>query len=255
MRVAFTTRKGGMNEEPYSGLNLGSHVGDNPDHVLRNRDLVQEVLSGGTIKELITLNQVHGKNVVTLETAMPQDIMRIREECAEGADGIVIDACNVAALLCFADCMPIIMVSPTGAFAVVHAGWRGVMARIAQPALDALLRTSGAQVSARDINVYIGPYIHAECFEVSHEISQQFENAFGSDVCTAPRHIDLGYAVKKTLNDLGVEANRIADVSYCTVCANELFYSYRAEQGVCGRHGAIAFRQERNGACGGSKTA
>ena len=40
----------------------------------------------------------------------------------------------------------------------------------------------------------------------------------------------------------GVEARRIADVNCCTVCDNRNWFSYRAQGGVCGRHGAFAVR-------------
>ena len=40
VRIAFTTREGGVSEGPYASLNLGSHVQDDLDKVLQNRALL-----------------------------------------------------------------------------------------------------------------------------------------------------------------------------------------------------------------------
>lgn len=243
VRIAFTTRIGGCSEEPYKGLNLGAHVGDDPESVAKNRSLLLEAISCDDATELITLNQVHGNNVIVVDSDDPSAIEQVRDQGFRGADGIVVDCTHVAALLCFADCMPVILVAPTGAFAVVHAGWRGVMAKVSEVALAKLLQVSGPEVRASDINAYIGPYIHSECFEVSTDIADQFEEAFGASIIPAPRHVDLGRAVKKMLLDCGLSERRIADSGHCTICENDAFFSYRAENGVCGRHAAIAFRK------------
>jgi copper oxidase (laccase) domain-containing protein len=39
-RVYFTNRRGGVSERPYKSLNLGFHVGDRQERVLRNRELL-----------------------------------------------------------------------------------------------------------------------------------------------------------------------------------------------------------------------
>ena len=77
-------------------------------------------------------------------------------------------ALNAAALLCYADCVPVIIVSPTGRFAVVHAGWRGVDNLISVKAVRSMAYADEALLgadAASTYNVYIGPHIGPECFE------------------------------------------------------------------------------------------
>ena len=71
---------------------------------------------------------------------------------------MAVDVPGVTALLCFADCTPVIVASPTGAFAVAHAGWRGVLAGIpakAVSAVAALDAEAGVLTDAGDFNAYI----------------------------------------------------------------------------------------------------
>ena len=123
VRIAFTMREGGVSEGPYASLNLGSHVQDVLDKVLQNRALLFSALAPSleeSEQALIVPKQVHGDTVLTVGAA--REVARVQRAAAEGADGIIVSAHEVGALLCFADCMPVIIVLPTGRFAVVHAG-------------------------------------------------------------------------------------------------------------------------------------
>ncbi|MCL2889367.1 MAG: polyphenol oxidase family protein, partial [Eggerthellaceae bacterium] len=140
---------------------------------------------------------------------------------------------------------PIIAVSPSGRFAVIHAGWRGVEKGIAPAALEALLacdRAAGEATGYAQFNIYIGPYIHAECFEASAEVCEAFGQAFGPDCLVGENRIDLAKALRSALVRLGIDPARIVDAGICSACENESYFSYRAQNGVCGRQGAFAFR-------------
>ena len=132
VRIAFTTREGGVSEGPYNSLNLGSHVKDDLVSVQENRRRVQQAFACEDAP-LFVPNQVHGDTVLELgdsrsiDTPLaPAQAHELALQAQDGADGLVVHALNAAALLCYADCVPVIIVSPTGRFAVVHAGWRGV---------------------------------------------------------------------------------------------------------------------------------
>ena len=124
VRIAFIERLGGVSEPPYDSLNLGLHVNDNPESVRENRRRVCEAF-GIDPTRLIVPNQVHGADVAVCENA--GDIAETREFAAEGSDAVAVGCDDVAALLCFADCAPVIIVAPSGKFAVAHCGWRGVV--------------------------------------------------------------------------------------------------------------------------------
>ena len=244
VRLGFTRRQGGVSESPYDGLNLGAHVGDDPAAVDENRRLLLDAADlGGTV--LLTLNQVHGSRVLTLGEAAERSMVEAAAD--EGADGVAVGMPDVTALLCFADCTPVIVVSPTGAFAVAHAGWRGALASIpaeAVAALVALDEAAGAATSPGDFNAYIGPHIGAECYECGEELVGRFVERFGSACACAGDHLDLEAAVRASLGEAGVVSERIATAGECTACCDDRYFSYRKSGGRCGRHGAFAGRKE-----------
>lgn len=250
VRIAFTTREGGVSDGPYASLNFGEHVEDDPRKVAQNQERLLHALVPGarlSVEEaLIVPKQVHGDRALLV--AAPSEVARVRSEASEGADAIIVSTRDVAALLCFADCVPVIIVLPTGRFAVVHAGWRGVENTISAKTLSAMLdqEQQTSQLSraalAAGANVYLGPYIHRECFETSAEVHALFTDKFGQSCSFDEDHIDLGAALRVQLTELGVDPSRICDLDRCTVCDNDRFFSFRAQDGIAGRHGAFAIR-------------
>lgn len=237
VRIAFTTRHGGVSQDPFASLNLGDHVGDELGLVEENRQLLCDSLGVGDAY-LVNPKQVHGDVLVALDdvACLGQD----RELSRQGCDGLLVSLPRVAALLCYADCVPVILVAPTGQFAVVHAGWRGVVNGIAVSALKQLAE----HCPAEEVNIYLGPYIHGECFETGEDVHQQFFELFGSGCVYDGTHIDLGAALRISLQAAGANPERIVEVGGCTMCHPEKWFSYRASGGTCGRHGAFAVREE-----------
>ena len=66
VRHGVTTRAGGVSVGPYSSLNLGASVGDEPDAVLENRARLARAL-GFAPERLVTTPQVHGKGVLVVD--------------------------------------------------------------------------------------------------------------------------------------------------------------------------------------------
>lgn len=245
VRVAFTGREGGVSAPPFASLNLGGHVGDDARAVERNRLIALKAL-GGEGLPLVVPNQVHGDVVVEVDDAASDAVEAVRAQARAGADAVVAAVPGVAALLCFADCVPVVVVSPTGRFAVVHAGWRGVVNGIAPKAVRLMAERDAAKLgafAAAGYNVYVGPHICPRCFETGEDVRARFVERFGEVVCHDGRHVDLSAALKCDLAAAGVSPERISCADACTKCAPERYYSFRAEGGVCGRHGAVAFRK------------
>lgn len=242
IRIAFTERSGGESTGPFESLNLGSHVHDDPACVKRNRARVAEAF-GVSPDRMIVPRQIHGDTVVVVDRGDAQALERARIEAAAGADALIIEASRVAGLLCYADCVPIVIVSPSARFAVVHAGWRGVLNGLAAKTVRRL-----AELDASDgfgptegcMNVYIGPHIRVECFETGEDVRAQFVDAFGDSCAPDRTHVDLTQALRIGLSCVGAE--RIVDAGVCTVCDNDHYFSHRAQDGIAGRHGAFAVR-------------
>lgn len=251
VRIAFTTREGGVSEGPYASLNLGSHVKDDLANVQENRRRVQQAFACEDAP-LFVPNQVHGDVVLGLgdpenidAPLTPDQARELALQAQDGADGLVVHASNTAALLCYADCVPVIIVSPTGRFAVVHAGWRGVDNLISVKAVRSMAYADEALLGANaasTYNVYIGPHIGPECFETGADVHARFVSQFGEACAFDGSHIDLAEGIRIQLDQAGVSRSRICDLAKCTVCENREFFSYRGQGGTCGRHGAFAVR-------------
>ena len=243
VRMAFSGRAGGVSAAPYNTLDLGDYVGDDPQAVAENRARVVAAL-GGEGYPVVVPKQVHGTRVV--QVANLGDAARAQEDAREGADAVVVTCAGVAAQLSFADCLPLVVVSPTGRFAVIHAGWRGALAGVASAGTRALAEADAQAGEACDpstFNAYIGPYIHEECFETGGDVVDQFVERYGEGVLSPQGRVDLSRVVTTDLASVGVSRDRIVDCDICTVCSCEDYYSFRAApDGVCGRHGALALR-------------
>ena len=126
--VAFSTRVGGVSDGPFESLNLGIRTEDDPARVVENRrascDAVGADPDGATMAW-----QRHG---ATVSRAQPRGIVTpgtVYDHC----DGLWTDEPGRAMLLLTADCLPIALARADGAppaVAVLHAGWRGLLAGI-----------------------------------------------------------------------------------------------------------------------------
>lgn len=246
VRMGFSRRCGGVSEPPYDGLNLGSHVDDDPASVAENRArLLHATGLEGTA--LVVPNQIHGDEIALLGAATPEDLSHFTAKADAGADGLAVAVPGVTALLCFADCTPVVAVSPSGAFAVAHAGWRGALAGIPAKAVHALVsmdEQGGLTTDPSDCNVYIGPHIKSECYECGADLIGRFVDRFGASCDAGEGHLDLEAAVRASLAEAHVAPERIASSGECTACCDDLYFSYRKSGGRCGRHSAFAGRKE-----------
>lgn len=236
-RIAFTSRRGGTSVSPYEGLNLSLDVGDDERSVSQNISLLCDAFGCAESKEmLVAPKQVHGERIHEVD-----GLSKLPSTSLE-ADGILCTASNIPVLLCFADCVPVILVAPTGDFAVIHSGWRGSIESIAGKGLERLANATGCFPS--EINCYIGPHIGSCCYEVNGQLVRQFVAEFG-EACEVPgSHLDLAAAVRASLLAAGAVEERIVSPDICTSCLVDSYFSYRAEHGITGRHGAFAIRKE-----------
>ena len=135
VRFGFTERTGGVSEGVFASLNLGDACGDMPEHVAENRARALAALGyEGSPDRLVNPKQVHGDKVLLVDTADEESLARIQKEAREGADAIVCTVPGVPVLLCYADCVPVILATEKG-FAVLHSGW-GARSRPSQPRLS-----------------------------------------------------------------------------------------------------------------------
>lgn len=226
VNAGTSRRGGGVSSGPFESLNLGAHVGDDPDLVAENRRRFVETCR--LPAEPYWLRQVHGTTVVELPAggALPDaDAAYTREE------GVV---CAVLT----ADCLPVVLARRDGsAVGVAHAGWRGLCAGV-------LESTVAAIGDPDDLVAWLGPAISQPAFEVGPEVRQAF-----IDVDDAAReHFSKGADGRWHGNLYGLAAQRLAaagvdDLSgggRCTYRESEQFFSYRRD-GDCGRMATVVW--------------
>lgn len=240
--VAFTERTGGRSVGPYASLNLAAHVGDDPAHVDDNRARLLAALDIEHLRERLTVpEQVHGmvvREVAGAVAGMGGFAGPAMPPPVPGTDALLTREPGIPLLLCFADCVPIVLVAtaPRPSVAVVHAGWRGALGRIVEEAARRMAGAAGCEAS--DLLAYIGPHIGSCHYEVGDTVLSQFTGAFGT-IAAAQGRLDLGAVVSLSLNGVGVPLSSQVRSGSCTAERTDAFFSYRAE-GLTGRHGALA---------------
>jgi polyphenol oxidase len=212
--VAFTARTGGVSTPPYDTLNLAISVGDERAAVVENRRRAAAAI-GFDPERLALALQVHAADVLDVG---PDDAGYLGE-----ADGLFAATPGPVLGILAADCAPVVLWGERGV-AIVHAGWRGLVAGVV---------AKGAERAGEVHAAWVGPAIHACCYEVGPEVVDGFRSA-GLPVHDES-HVDPGVAAGAALRQAGVEHVVVSDV--CTSC-DARFFSYRRD-GLTGRHGAF----------------
>ena len=234
IRHGFSTRSGGTSAAPEGSLNLGYVPWDTRANVRENR---RRFLSGIGVKpdSLATIAQIHSTELHIVRSRADQWDSSIRGDALATTERGVTLAVQVA------DCFPILFADPHArAVAAVHAGWRGMLARILGRTLEGM--RNQLNTNAAEMLVALGPGIRSCCFEVGLEIASAFQIEFpGMEVCS-PRAgaeckflVDLPRAAAIQLLEAGVPLENIFDSCLCTRCRPLEFFSHRAEGVRAGR--------------------
>lgn len=226
---AVTDRVGGASLGPWSGLNLGSHVGDAPVDVATNRQRLARSLEV-PVDALRFMDQQHGTQVVQVRG----DHGRTEQPVpAPACDALVTDDPDVVLLALVADCTPVLIVDRVaGVAAAVHAGRKGLVAAVV-PAAVAQLHALGAA----DLQAVVGPSICGRCYEVSATMRAEagaVSAAAHSVSWTGTPAIDVAAGVVEQLAVAGVPCRWLGG------CARETedLYSYRRD-GDTGRYAGL----------------
>lgn len=232
----FSTRLGGVSPFPQNDLNLAGYSDDSEANITENRRRFLEFFPGGYA--ISTVWQIHSDVVKAV---------RSKEDAAgteDRADAVVSDMDRLLAGVKTADCVPLLIGDPrSGAYAAVHAGWKGTLGRIVEKAVAKMIREFGSDPA--DLICAIGPAASGSRYEVGPEVveafSGEFEDASAIFSPTSGGHalVDLHLANRNQLLGCGIPASRISISDYCTMERTDLFFSYRIEHRTQGRTGRL----------------
>jgi YfiH family protein len=172
--------------------------------------------------QLVSARQIHGDRV--LEHGAGEAGWTRHE----GADGHLTFAGGVACVVTVADCVPVFIAHPSGAVALLHAGWRGTAAKIVQ---KGIARMVDQGLDAADLKVHLGPAICGRCYQVGPDV---FEQLTGWQT-VRNRNVELRALLAEQAKEMGVR--QLTASPHCTRCDNDRFFSHRA--GDAGRQVAV----------------
>ncbi|GMW06912.1 MAG: laccase domain protein [Nevskiales bacterium] len=228
VRAVATTRAGGVSRGAFATLNLGLHVGDDPEAVRENRARLVAAL--GLAAGPLWLHQVHGTTVADAATAAPVPV----------ADAMVAGSAGLACVIMTADCLPVLFCNAAGtAVAAAHAGWRGLAAGVLEATVAALADRGAA---ATTLMAWIGPAISAPAYEVGADVRAAFlaaDPAAAAGFTPNARgrwQLDLPGLARQRLGSLGVGAIYGGDL--CTATDPRRYFSHRRD-GACGRQATL----------------
>lgn len=216
----------------FDDFNLGAHVGDSAENVVRNRQALVNFFPSQT--NIQWLEQVHGSHVAYIDKHSEKAII---------ADAVITRRKNLALAIMTADCLPILLADKSGReIAAIHAGWRPLAGKIIENTISKM------QTPVSDIYAWLGPCIGPQAFEVGEEvkqsfiqISKSFSSAFLPVTNTCSTHnqttkylADMVMIATLQLKQCGVE--NIAFSRDCTFTESDKYYSFRRD----GRTGRMA---------------
>lgn len=251
VQALCTTRAGGSSVAPFDTFNLGTHVGDMPQAVQRNRDRHQRLMAVRTVY----LHQVHGTEVQLLTAASHH-----APPVAAAADASCTQQTGLACTVMMADCLPVLFTDVTGtAVAAAHAGWRGLAGGVLENTVDALTRLSA--VTSTDVIAWLGPCIGRGAFAVGADVYSAFVQQHAADahafsanvrhntgdradsVGKAPGYwCDLALLARHRLRRLGISqcCGNDSSPKWCTYTQWQRYFSHRRDTARLGETGRMA---------------
>jgi hypothetical protein len=227
---------------PYSALNLGLHVGDHEESVLRNRSLVADAM-GASLDDFVFGDQTHQPNVAVVTDEHRGRGARSLADAIPHTDALVTTVPGIVLVVLVADCVPLVLHDPVaGVLACVHAGWGGTV-RGVTPAAVAAMRDLGSD--PKNIVAGIGPAIAPDRYQVGEDVRDAASLAFADRLDQVIRPdgtgkwtFDLWRANILQLVAEGVPEEQV-HLTALDTGPDTPFYSHRAEQ-PCGRFAAVA---------------
>lgn len=242
----FSTRLGGVSESCFSTMNLSFTRGDDQDRVMENYRRMAGVLDS-RLEDFVCSDQTHTTNI-RLVTKADRGKGVVREKDYRDIDGLITKEKGVVLVTFYADCVPLYFYDPVQkAVGLAHSGWRGTVMRMGEKMVCAMKEAFGSR--PEDLLAAVGPCICQDCYEVSADVAEQFQQAFPNSgtqqalltetVPGTKYHLNLQRANEVILMECSVPSEQIFTADLCTCCNAGLLFSHRASKGKRGNLAAF----------------
>ena len=233
VRHGFSTRLGGVSEGCFSSMNLSFGRGDEEEAVRENFRRMASAIQV-RCEDMVFSRQTHTTNVrVVTEEDRGMGFLRPTE--FQDVDGMVTNIPGICLVTFYADCVPLFFVDPVKkAIGLSHSGWRGTAGKIGKETVELMERQFGSDPA--DILAAIGPSICQECYEVSSDVIEKFQESFVEDDWeqlfyqkeNGKYQLNLWKANEIIFAEAGILREHMAVTNVCTHCNSRILYSHRA---------------------------
>ena len=183
---------------------------------------------------LLSVKQVHGTDALVVDRPLTES-----DQFLGGWDALVTDQPGVTVAVRTADCVPVLVHDARrGVVAAIHAGWRGAVAEVVPKTITLMATRFGSRQS--DLRVSIGPSAGPCCYEVDDPVLDQLRKGLPEWELVVRGYrghrarLDLKALIRRQVEGEGVPTPSVSAVNLCTICHDQLFYSYRREGRVNG---------------------
>ncbi|WP_226665824.1 peptidoglycan editing factor PgeF [Metabacillus litoralis] len=240
LKVGFTTKHGGQSIEEFSSLNLGLHVQDQHESVMKNRNFLSRNISF-PLEKWIFAEQTHSNNIKKVSKPHSGKGIGSYKDGIMDCDGLYTNDKGIMLSLCFADCVPLYFFHPKSNFiGLAHAGWKGSVQDIAGEMVRKWTIDEGLPYS--EILVAIGPSIGACCYKVDDRVITSVNKVLlekyplpYENITSGQYNLDLKQLNKNLLMQAGIKVENILVSQQCTSCETDLYFSHRRDDGKTGR--------------------
>lgn len=218
-------RHGGVSEKHFFSLNVSDKVGDHPDNVKLNRELIIRSLNDEP--KLVFANQVHS-DIVTYVT---KENANKHLDC----DALVTNQQNIALVITHADCQAALLYDPEyKVIAAVHAGWRGLCKNIYQKTISFMM----SNFNSRPENILV---CMAPSLCTKHSEFKNYKKEFPKELWNYQKekfYFDLRQIARDQLKKTGIHDKNIETVDDCSYCNEKDYFSFRRDKDT-GRNASL----------------
>lgn len=216
------------------------------ESIVTHKDLEQYINTAKiNLQEIAAFLNIEPENIISPIQTHSCNIEIAKRDCNyQDTDALIVSDNNIAILLNFADCTPVILYDEKNNIgAIAHAGWKGTAGAIVQKTIKKMANLYNSD--SNNIKAVIGPAISIKNYEVSEDVykavsctlEKEYTDYFTYNQITNKYNIDLKTINKHQLEELGIK--RIDMCDYCTYDSVDVFFSYRKENGITARHSAV----------------